>query len=1046
MTIPSDCAIPEDIPETSSEEFLKKVAAHIIVSTVLDTLASGQTLLAHNIHHSIAEALTIQAANSNVTVTYTTDSLESAVPGWWKLPQYLGPLEWEALFPSEDVPDAFLGLSPRNNANEDAIIRRLQHHGTVIWTAKSTFSVNSTDRRRASTGSSMNEVLRKAVSFVQQSQTPRQNGEWAPDSQWDQATKFCSTTPGGIIQGLYNVSDHLSIVNWTKDASLPIRITRLDSGPMFKGSNTTYWIVGMSGALGISVADWMIHKGARSIVMTSRHPNFEPEWIRNHRRGGAIITALACDVADEKALRGVHHEICKTLPPIRGVIHGAMVLRDVSISNMSFDNLLDVVQPKVNGSLNLDNIFFNTDLDFFVVTSSITTVIANPGQANYAAANAFMCSLAARRRKRGLRAAAVNGGAIIGAGYMERETRGAWDRVAQNAWMMRLSEDDFVQSICEGIEASRLDSTSHGPEISTGLQFVPIGAENAPFWASDPKFSAFLFQPQTVETTEVVKGGSKATASIQCLLQQCTTAEDVLSTVQTAFADMLRITLQISMSEEELMAAHGSEIGLDSLVSVNIRSWFLKHLQVGIPVLKIMSNEPMQHLVRFAVDTMPTEMAPQLLRTPSGAEASLDTGGPVPNGVSAQESKLNGHDPNMERSLVPDGEFHTSTKAEDDALIDWEIESRPPDDLLNIPLATHMRSPATPPRCIVLTGASGLFGRHLLTYLSSQTSVQKIICIAVRDLARRLKEGELASGDPRVEYYAGDLAAPLLGLSAEQAAAIFGAADAVIHNGADTSHMKPYRDVRRSNVGSTLELARLCLPRRVPLHYVSSAGLAVLYGRDEFPPVSVTGPGCARPARDGSFGYASTKWTCEALLEQIHARYGGSSSSSSSSSWPVCIHRPSTIVRSGEDATASKASFDWVNMMLHHARELRCVPRFARRRGSLDLVSAQTACERLVARVMLRPRDDGEGMERDGGVAYVHLVGDRIIPLDSLEVIAQESEEHEPFGAMSLTDWTAKAVANGLHPAVAVLIEMMDEGAGSDFPRLLSKIPAATKS
>jgi hypothetical protein len=138
---------------------------------------------------------------------------------------------------------------------------------------------------------------------------------------------------------------------------------------------------------------------------------------------------------------------------------------------MLLDQLRDVTSPKVSGSINLDKIFYCVDLEFFVLTSSVNSVIANRGQANYAAANSSMCSLATQRRKRGLRAAAVNGRAIIGAGYMERASRRTWDRVAQNNWMMRLSEDDFVQSVCEGIEASRLDG--HGPDMSTGLIMSP---------------------------------------------------------------------------------------------------------------------------------------------------------------------------------------------------------------------------------------------------------------------------------------------------------------------------------------------------------------------------------------------------------------------------------------------------------------------------------------------------------------------------------------------------------------------------------------------
>ena len=123
-------------------------------------------------------------------------------------------------------------------------------------------------------------------------------------------------------------------------------------------------------------------------------------------------------MTDEKALRAVHRTIVESLPPIVGVLNGAMVLRDVTVRNMAFDQVSDVIRPKVLGSMHLDRIFHEVDLDFFVLLSSITCVIGNVGQANYAAANMGMCGVAANRRKRGLASSVVNVGAIIGVGYI----------------------------------------------------------------------------------------------------------------------------------------------------------------------------------------------------------------------------------------------------------------------------------------------------------------------------------------------------------------------------------------------------------------------------------------------------------------------------------------------------------------------------------------------------------------------------------------------------------------------------------------------------
>lgn len=219
-------------------------------------------------------------------------------------------------------------------------------------------------------------------------------------------------------------------------------------------------------------------------------------------------------------MRTVHRNICATLPPIAGVMNGAMVLKDTAIRNMSFDQLMDVVRPKVFGSIVLDGIFKDENLDFFILVSSINCVVGNLGQANYAAANTFCTSLAAQRRKRGLNSSAVNVGAIIGAGYMERESRRALDLIVQKISLMHLSEEDWHQIFAEAIEVGRVDSP-HGPEITTGLSDIPADAPNAPNWFMNPKFSSFIIHEK--KDKQDMTSERTATTSIKYLLEACQT-------------------------------------------------------------------------------------------------------------------------------------------------------------------------------------------------------------------------------------------------------------------------------------------------------------------------------------------------------------------------------------------------------------------------------------------------------------------------------------------------------------------------------------------
>lgn len=469
------------------------------------------------------------------------------------------------------------------------------------------------------------------------------------------------------------------------------------------------------------------------------------------------------------------------------------------------------------------------------------------------------------------------------------------------------------------------------------------------------------------------------------------------------------------------MAAHGAEIGLDSLVSVDIRSWFLNSLQVSIPVLKIMGNEPMSSLVSYAVNALPPAFIPGLVGgQDDGAADSTDESSPPTefdaDSILKVDSQITTAITTPERKASPDGNKQDFNRS---AEIDWQAEARPPVYDKDIVSSATGPSPKNPPNVIVLTGAAGLLGHHLLNWFLEKTPARKIHCLAVRKLSTRLANKELPSNS-RIIYHEGDLTLPLLGLSEKDAADIFSEADVVIHNGSDTSHLKYFADMRTANCGSTRDLTRLCLPRRVPIHYVSSVGVCVLYNQPAFPPVPVTGPDSLLPAPDGTFGYMCSKWVNERFLEQVHDTYG----------LPVYIHRPSTIIREGDDATNARAELDWVNALLHYAKKIKAVPQVKHNTGALDLVSIKTACSDILNAVL--------DTSNPKNVTYVHEVGDIVLPLNDVKSISPKGEK--PFDVLPIEEWISKAVAAGLHPAIATLIEIMDTPGAPDYPRLLKTV------
>jgi hybrid polyketide synthase/nonribosomal peptide synthetase ACE1 len=234
------------------------------------------------------------------------------------------------------------------------------------------------------------------------------------------------------------------------------------------------------------------------------------------------------DVTNEKDLKSVHGTILETLPPIAGVVQGAMVLRDSAMRDMSYDEMVDVLKPRVEGSLYLDNLFRDTDLDFFIFLSSMTGVLGNMGQANYTTANTFMSSLAAGRRNRGLAASVINVGVIIGAGYVTREVSNMNEKRLNRGGMMWMSEPDFHQMFAEAIEAGKAEYFDE-PEISTGLRHVRTNAEDLPTWHDNPRFSRFVVDELA---TESGKGVEKAGVSIKGRLESSETTEEIYAVIK----------------------------------------------------------------------------------------------------------------------------------------------------------------------------------------------------------------------------------------------------------------------------------------------------------------------------------------------------------------------------------------------------------------------------------------------------------------------------------------------------------------------------------
>jgi malonyl CoA-acyl carrier protein transacylase len=187
-------------------------------------------------------------------------------------------------------------------------------------------------------------------------------------------------------------------------------------------SDSSYLITGGLGDLGLLIARWMVELGARHLVLVGRS-KVKPaisDQLRTIEQAGAKVVVIQADVSDTEQVTRLFTQIEQSLPPLRGIIHAAGILDDGVLHQQNWQRFAQVMAPKVQGAWNLHTLTQNLSLDFFVLFSSSSSLLGTAGQANYAAANAFLDALASYRQMRGLPGLSINWGAWAEVGMTVR--------------------------------------------------------------------------------------------------------------------------------------------------------------------------------------------------------------------------------------------------------------------------------------------------------------------------------------------------------------------------------------------------------------------------------------------------------------------------------------------------------------------------------------------------------------------------------------------------------------------------------------------------
>ncbi len=331
--------------------------------------------------------------------------------------------------------------------------------------------------------------------------------------------------------------------------------------PMSSGrlrTDGTYLVTGGLGGIGCAVADWLVERGAGTIVLNGRRPP-DPEAeqaIEGLRQQGANIVVELADVTSQEALDNMLERMEKHLPPLAGIIHSVGVLSDGALGNQNWDRFEQVLWPKILGAWHLHRATLHRDLDMFVLFSSVTGVLGNSGQGNHAAANAFLDQLAAYRRSLGLRGQSIAWGAWSGLGEAEEQRERIERQLAASGtgWISpQLGIRALDQLVAQDVNASMVAAVDW-PVFAENLYDRPpfleeLLGENADSQGDDAGQSAAVDLVSQIHESPAMERPGVAAAFLQRELQAVLRLPSAPS-LQVGFFDL----------------------GMDSLMSVELRN------------------------------------------------------------------------------------------------------------------------------------------------------------------------------------------------------------------------------------------------------------------------------------------------------------------------------------------------------------------------------------------------------------------------------------------------------------------------------------------
>ncbi|KAI6785287.1 Lovastatin nonaketide synthase-like protein [Emericellopsis cladophorae] len=388
----------------------------------------------------------------------------------------------------------------------------------------------------------------------------------------------------------------------------PPRTLQGSTGQQLLRPDKTYVITGGTGGIGLSLGPWMVEHGAKNIVLLGRSgASRQPvqQVLARYQDTDVSMRAIACDVGDRDDVASVVDAI-KDLPPVGGVIHGALFLKDKLLSNTSHQDWLNIVLPRIRGAWNLHEVLPN-NLDFFVVLSSFISGSGNMGQSVYSGTASFYDTFAEYRSAMGQPTVSVALPVVLDVGYVaDRDLEGK----LTNALGAVLSLED-LQTVIKG---TIVGASSGLHRDSKAISFSYARGDDSsilPWQCFHPRALVDYIRSGSRANGGTVNGvgdGSKAKTKSKGL--ELANESDPLAALLATLMDRVST---ITMIERDEMDADAplSNYSLDSLVSVELRNWIKRATNVDLSLPKIVNAANLRSLATLILSQREAGMKKQ---------------------------------------------------------------------------------------------------------------------------------------------------------------------------------------------------------------------------------------------------------------------------------------------------------------------------------------------------------------------------------------------------------------------------------------------------